>query len=156
MELGQRLASVPESPFIGLYDTLLVQPYRRLHVKCYALTMSKCAEVVSVSAFRQHEGESSMKVFVSSTSSLVLPIIGELRASHVRPSGHGGLQHWPCTARAQHKTHIKLRSSFSFSSILDSVSCLASLRSHPILVYTSLTMVGWDKRQCVAERTRVI
>ena len=29
--------SVPESPLIGLYDTVLVQPHKLLHVKCCGL-----------------------------------------------------------------------------------------------------------------------
>ena len=38
--------SVPESPPLGLYDTVPVQLYWQLHVKCCALLMFHCSEVV--------------------------------------------------------------------------------------------------------------
>ena len=41
-----KLVSVPESPPLGLYDTVPVQLYRQLHVKCCALLMFHCTEVV--------------------------------------------------------------------------------------------------------------
>ena len=41
-----KLVSVPESPPLGLYDTVPVQLYRQLHVKCCAFAMFNCPEVV--------------------------------------------------------------------------------------------------------------
>ena len=41
-----QLVSVPESPPLGLYDTVPVQLYRQLHVKCCAFAMFNCPEVV--------------------------------------------------------------------------------------------------------------
>ena len=41
-----KLVSVPESPPLGLYDTVPVQLYRQLHVKCCALINFNCPEVV--------------------------------------------------------------------------------------------------------------
>ena len=40
-----KLVSVPESPPLGLYDTVPVQLYRQLHVKCCALINFNCPEV---------------------------------------------------------------------------------------------------------------
>ena len=40
-----KLVSVPESPPLGLYGTVLVQPHRLLHVKCCALAIFNWTEV---------------------------------------------------------------------------------------------------------------
>ena len=41
-----KLIGVPESPPLGLYDTVPVQLYKQLHVKCCALLNFNCPEVV--------------------------------------------------------------------------------------------------------------
>ena len=46
-----KLVSVPESPPLGLYDTVPVQHYRQLHVKCCAFEMFHWTEVVQVQVY---------------------------------------------------------------------------------------------------------
>ena len=56
-----KLVSVPESPPLGLYDTVPVQLYWQLHVKCCALLMFHCTEVVylGVAAWERSVGRPS-------------------------------------------------------------------------------------------------
>ena len=49
-----KLVSVPESPPIGLYDTVSVQPHRLLHVKCCAFLIFNWTEQGSCRAGGSH------------------------------------------------------------------------------------------------------
>ena len=47
-----KLVGVPESPPLGLCDTVPGQPYSLLQVTCYTFEMSKCPEVVTRKSLR--------------------------------------------------------------------------------------------------------
>ena len=66
-----KLVSVPESPPLGLHDTVSVQPHRLLHGKCTRLAMFNCPEVV-YGAWRYF----SMFIYESSGAVLCMRVAG--------------------------------------------------------------------------------
>ena len=54
--------SIPESPPLGLYDTVPVQLCRQLHVKCCALLYFNCPEVVQLYGLRYSRGDGRARV----------------------------------------------------------------------------------------------